>query len=88
MLGGRASGKRRKARQLAQSQVHAERARAAAIRSDAGAEVGRQGGRIEKPLEGELRVQVRDHYACRDPLAFVRDDACGAALLDQDLADG
>ena len=69
-------------------EVHAERARAAAIRADAGAEVGGQDGRIEKLLEGELRVQVGDDRARRDLLALVRDDADGAALLDQDLVHG
>ena len=33
-------------------------------------------------------MQVRHHRARRDPLALVRDDAGGAALLDQDLVHG
>ncbi len=88
MFGRLAPRKSGEARQLAQRQVHAERARTAAIRRNAGAEVGGQGGRIEKPFEGELWVQVGDDCARRDPLALVRDDADGAALLDQDLVHG
>ena len=86
MLGGSASGESGKARQFGEREVHAERARAAAVRGDAGAEVGGQSGRVEKLFEGELRVQVGDDRARRDPFAIRGDDADGAALADQDLA--
>ncbi len=87
MLGGRAPQKRGKARQFAEREVHAKGARAAAIRRDAGAKIGGQRRGIDKIFERELRMKVRDDRPRRDLLSLRRDDAGGAALLHQNLAD-
>src|SRR6185437_13901684 len=87
MLRRLAPGKRGEARQFTNRQIHAEGARTASISGDARAEVGGQDSWVEKPFEGELRMQVGDHSPSPERLALVRNDPYCAALLDQNLFD-
>ena len=74
-----------KVRQFGQRDVHAEGARTAAPCFHATQEVGRQRAGVDKPGVQQARIEIRHDGARIEALAFIRDDAAGAALVQHDF---
>src|SRR5215467_12063437 len=87
VIAGLAAWQGGEARQSVERDVDAERAGAAAPMAHAAQEVGIERARRDHRRIEQARVDVRRHGLAADAAAVLEYDTCGAAALQQDLAD-